>query len=855
MNARTESAIAESSATTHASARELGADCLHCGTPIPANIDANDEDAAFCCRGCAAVYRLVHDAGLARYYDLGGGAGHPIDRAESSDDHKWLEPILEKIGKSTSPFTRVVLDVQGVHCAACVWLLEKLFLRGKGAGKIEVNPAVGSIELTLSKDFPLARWVTDVEAFGYRLGPPIKAGERDGAAASAQRDLIWRMGVTIAIAMNTMIFGFSVYCGLTEGPVFRLFHGLDFALSFVSVLVGGTVFFRSALLALKQRMLHLDLPIALGILLVFVSSTYTYLTRGGATSYFDTLNVFIALMLVGRFLQERILTKNRAMLLASDGADGIFTRRATDHGVATIRCTEVKLGDVLLLGRGDIVPVDAALLEKEAALFSLDWINGESAPRSFEPGETIPAGAFSHGAQAVRVQAAAPFEQSQLVSLLRTSTRRDHDVARSTSWHTRLTRVYVALVLALATLGFLGWYLATRDLTRALDVVAAVLIVTCPCAFGIATPLAYELAQGGLRRFGLYVRTPGFLDRAAEVGSVVFDKTGTLTTGRLVVRDDEIVALSSEERARLYALAARSSHPKSQAIVDAIDRTGGVGVFDANESVVEIVGKGLELRRAGATYRLGAQAWAVALAKVPQIGATYEGDVVFTRDGVILASFVTKEELRADARDEVQALKSSGYDVFVLSGDALEPTRALARSCGIPEEHAFGGRSPVEKAEWMRSAVHAGGSHKRTAGKPKMLFVGDGINDSLVAEEAYCAGTPAIDRPFMASRSDFYFVTPGLRPIRFALAVSHELARTVRLNLTVALFYNAITLGLALAGLMTPLLCAILMPVSSVSTVLATTAQLSRRRLLRKLEAGAALPKANHQQGALAWRS
>jgi len=795
---------------------------------------------------------LLHDAGLTKYYELGGGEGHPVELLggggleEQSTDHKWLEPFVARIAKSgAAPLSRVVLDVQGLHCSACVWLFEKLFARCDGAAKIEVNPAIGSVELTIASSFPLATWVTDIESFGYRLGPPLKSmptagsdGENHNSAPKTSgNDLVWRMGICIAIAMNTMIFGFAIYCGLEEGRVYRLFHALDFALSIVSILVGGSVFFRSAYQALRRRVLHLDLPIALGIAFVFVSSTYTYATRGGATSYFDTLNVFIALMLVGRFLQERVLAKNRAMLLQSNGAEGIYTRRANAQGIATIRCTAVELGDILILARGDIVPVESVLLEDEPALFSLDWINGESAPRTFEPGATIPAGAFSHGARAIRVQARAPFEESHLVSLLRTSTHRDRDVARATSWHTRLTRVYVAAVLSIAAAGSIGWLIATHgDVPRTLDVVAAILIVTCPCAFGIATPLAYELAQGALRRVGLYVRTPGFLDRAAEVRRVVFDKTGTLTTGRLRLTSGSETALrelSVDEREKLYALAARSGHPKSRAITATleIEKTqllGAASSFQIKASVDEILGKGLELvatnSNTGACdrYRLGAPAWALATAEVPRIGDhTADADVLFTRNGELLAAFETTEELRVDARDEVAALKKLGYEIFVLSGDALEPTKALARSCGIDAElHTFGGRSPEEKAQWMR--LHRHRDHQ-DEGHAKMLFVGDGINDSLVAEEAYCAGTPAIDRPFMAARSDFYFVTSGLRPIRYALLAAKRLARTVRLNLLVALFYNAITLSFALAGLMTPLLCAVLMPVSSLSTVLLTT--------------------------------
>ena len=786
------------------------AECLHCRLPL-----AHGDRSRFCCHGCEAVYELLQSGGLSRYYELGGGEGHPVPAA--STDHKWLEPITERLAAQPTHqggLSRIVLDVQGVHCSACVWLFEELFRREPGGAGIVVNPSVGSVELTVSPRFPLAAYVTDIEAFGYRFGPPLKSS---AAQRGTDSSIVWRMGVCIAIAMNTMIFGFAIYCGLPEGRVYRLFHALDFALSLVSVLVGGSVFFRSAWQAVRRRVLHLDLPIALGIALAFTSSTIAYLERGGASSYFDTLDVFIALMLVGRFLQERVLAKNRAYLLASDGAEGLYTRRIRGDAVSLVRCTEIAEGDVLLVGHQDLVPVDAELLGRERSVFSLDWINGESAPRTFSPGDVVPGGAFCQDSRARTVRAKAPFDASAVDALLRTSNRRDHDLARATPWWKRLVRIYVIAVVAVAAGTFAGWLYFTHDVARTLDVVAAVLIVTCPCAFGIATPLAYELAQAGLRRFGLFVRTPGFLDRAAEVERVVFDKTGTLTTGALAVADLEVLrALDDRARVLAYAMAVRSSHPKSRAIALALEEIGALAAFESDRVVREIAGRGLETEDGGHVWSLGAAV------------DRDERDVLLTCDGDVVARIATVEQARPDARADVLALQHDGYETCVLSGDSPEATRAMASACGIPSDRAFGARSPEGKAAWLRQLDARDQAGGRAA--KKTLFVGDGINDSLVAEEAYCAGTPAIDRPFMAARCDFYFVSAGLGPVREALRMGKRLARVVHVNLAVAVLYNAVTVTLAVAGLMTPLWCAVLMPLSSLSTVLVTSAQLRRRR-------------------------
>lgn len=787
-------AIGRGVAVSAATSLQRPSTCLHCGSV---------STGAFCCPGCEAVYTFLHDKGLEQYYDLRGAEGLPAinagDVADAHADRKWLEPIANALADKKT-LTRVELDMQGIHCSACVWLSEAVFRRHPGGLSIVVNPAVGRVDLTVEPTFDLRGFVSTVERLGYRFGPPV-----DKKPAS-QGDLVWRMGVCIAIAMNTMLFGIAFYAGLASGPIYELFQKLSFGLSTISVLVGGPVFFRSAWQSLKQKALHLDLPIALGILFAYASSAHAYFVRGGATSFFDTIDVFIALMLVGRFLQERVVAKNRASILASSGAEHLFTRRIGEDGsVELARCVDVHTGDRLLVARGDLVPVDATT--SEPASFSLDWISGESRPKSFAAGDTVPAGAFSCGEGAVVVTAQSPFSTSALASLLRTTRQRENDAARATPFWQRLTRVYVVAVLALAALAFGGWYVATGDVFRALDVVTAILIVTCPCAFGIATPLAYELVQAGLRRAGLFVRSPAFLDRAAGVSTVVFDKTGTLTTGALRVANAEALgALSRDDLAALYDMAARSAHPKSHAIAKAI---GARGMLRADAHVAEKPGRGLELVYGGTKYRLGSHAWTSALGP---------GDVAFTKDGALLASFVTTEELRPDAAAEVQALAKSGYEPWILSGDATARVRTLASACEIPAERAIGDQSPEGKAAFVK---------RRDRGD--VLFLGDGINDAFVADVATCSGTPAIDRPFMAARTDFYVVTPGLRPIRVALAMAKTLARVVHVNLAIAVAYNVVTVGLALAGLMSPLLCAVLMPLASLSTVLFTTFSLSRR--------------------------
>lgn len=751
------------------------------------------------------MYGLLRGEGLARYYELRQGPGIPVaDLHAEHRDWKWIESLEARVAGGADG-CRIALDVQGIHCSACVWLMEELFRREDGGLGIVVNPALGSVELAVNSRFPLRRFVEDVERFGYLFGPPLKSPAR------RSNDLLVRAGICLALAGNAMLFASALYLGLREGPLYTLLSQLGWAAALLSVVIGGPVFFRSAWQGVRRGILHLDLPIAIGILLAFGGSTWSFFFAEGRAAYVDTVAAFIALMLLGRFLQERMVEANRNRLLASSGADGLFARRLEEGKVTLVCCPELEAEDVLLIAPTDLVPVDSVLIDGPGS-FSLDWINGESEPRTYAIGEIVPSGSFNAGSRALRMQATQPFGESTVHRLLQNPRERDARALSASPWWHRVSKTYVILVLLAGALGFIFWMTRTGDLVRSLEVTTAVLVITCPCAFGIATPLAYELAQAGLRRLGLFVRKEGFLDRLRQVRTIVFDKTGTLTTGALeLVHPEALEALAPEDRAALYDLVSRSAHPKSMAVARALSPYA-VRVRDAIE-VIEHPGRGLEGRIGAKTYRFGAPSWAA-----DDSVESADCDLVFAVDGRRITALATRERMRGDAAFEAQKLVENGYELWILSGDSPKRAEAMAESLGLSRERGIGGKSPDAKAAWLDA-------HDAS----EALFIGDGINDSRAVEHALCSGTPAVDRPFMASRCDFFFVTPGLAPIGQALRISSALAQTVRRGLGFAILYNVTAVGLAWAGLMQPWLAAILMPASSLTSLAMTALSLSSR--------------------------
>jgi len=764
--------------------------------------------------GCRAAHALLQDAGLERFYDLQGTAGVPVGELGASS-WLWLEPLeaaaaRAAAGEDRGGVARLDLDVQGIHCAACVWVIETLFRRQPGARDIEVNPGLGRLRLRYEVDaFPLREYLEHLSKLGYRTGPPLKrrSSETDG--------LLARLGVSAAIAMNSMILSAAVYFGLSEDAagIHTLFAWVNLALGTLAVLVGGPTFFRGAWQGLRAGVLHLDVPISLGILLAYAGSAYLFFSGHPDDTYFDTLCAFITLMLAGRFLQGRMLDRNRQRLLADSGVEGLRVRAVDAKGHLVVApVTEVVAGTTLVLAPGELLPVDGRLLDGQddvGGSFDLAWINGESEPLDFAPGALVPAGAHLRGRRTVHLEAATDFSSSALRDLLGGDEAADVPPKLRGFWH-RVSQVYVGAVLVLAAGGFLAWLPAGEQVATTIAV--AVLVVTCPCALGLATPLAYEMAHAGLRRKGFFLRRGDFFERALSVRKVLLDKTGTLTMGTLGLRDRApLDALDDAGRAALAAMVARSNHPKSRALFAALGQEA-VAALTPGAVVEERPGEGLTLTAPGApTWTLGAASASGASAQDGDASArdvAASGEVALRRDGVEVARFAFEEQLRHDAARQVDALQAAGYEVWLLSGDDPARAQAVGEELGLDPARVRGGLSPEDKAALIRAID-----------EHDTLMVGDGINDAPAFRAAWCAGTPAIDRPALPARADFYLVGSGLGPVSEALAMTAHVRRTVVRNLWFAVVYNVAGIGLALAGALSPLVCAVAMPASSVTVI------------------------------------
>jgi Cu2+-exporting ATPase len=781
--------------------------CQHCGAAL---IDERMRASGFCCSGCSYVYQLVHEHGLAGYYRIKDDITAPADAAVFQPrNYAWLE-TAQQIAESTvdgghraevqkdkmtvgttaatngTRIPELTLDVQGISCAGCVWLIERVFQQQPGARDINVNAQYGTMRLRwIPGTFSAADFARKLQTFGYLAGP---AGEI--VTEPESRGLVKRIGLCAAFAMNVMLFSLPVYFGMEPSYEWAgLFGLLSLVFGTLSLLVGGSYFLGRAIRAVRERALHIDLPIAIGIVGAYAGSLYGWLMGEEHFVYFDFVATFILLMLVGRWAQVAAVERNRRRLLRQQPKPQRV--RLAEGGDVTPE--QLRAGQILLLAAGQTLPVESRLESAEAA-FSLASINGEAEPRVFRSGQRVPSGAIHLGRGEIRLAAMQGWSESLLAQLLQPGERAGvHQVLLE-----RIVRGYLIGILAVATVAGVAWWFATGDAQRTGAVVTAVLVVSCPCAIALAFPLAEELATVALRRRGVFVRESDVWSRLSRVRRVVFDKTGTLTLETPVLQNPEAIqSLDPIARAALFSLVRETPHPVSQCLLETLLASGSIQPLEGE--VHETVGFGVEL----GPWSLGRGGWR---------DNASEGSTVFALDGEVLARFQFADTVRPDAREEIEVLKTMGLPSYILSGDGKEKVSTLARELGLDPKHTLGELTPQEKATWL-NAHDADGA----------LMLGDGANDSLAFDRALCRGTPVIHRGVLEKKADFYYLGRGIGGVRALFEVNAIRRRTQLAVLIFSVAYNLLAVGLAVAGMMNPLIAAALMPINSLLTLALVT--------------------------------
>ena len=801
--------------------------CAHCGLAVPPALVREGEAEQFCCNGCRQVHALVKEWGFDQYYrlvDQQRGALEPAKvtgRSFTDFDDPGLQGEATEAAGADRCRTRLYLE--GVHCAACVWLVEKLPAALPGVDGVRLNLGSAVAEVTWR---PGATRLSAVARALDRLGytPHVhRAGRVQEARRAEDRMALARLGVAAACAMNLMFLHGALYAGEYDGmasPYEAFFRWLSFAVSVPVLGFSARPFYQTAIAGLKARMVHIDLPVALALTAAFAASAVNVL-RGSGPLWFDSLAMLVAALLGARQVQRGA---QRAALERADSLRGVafleFARRLAGDGpdapAVEVPIAALSPGERVEVRSGELVPVDGVVLAGRSSLDNA-VLTGEAAPQPVKEGDPVNAGATNLGARlVVRVDAAGEKTRvGALLAIVQEALSRKPALLAATDV---LARRFVQSLLVLATVTGLAWL--GRGPEVALERVVALLVVACPCALGLSVPLAVSVTLMRAARAGIFVKNPDALDRLRRVGTVLLDKTGTLTEGRARVArwvgDDAALELAR-------SLEAESSHAVARAFRESSGRS--VRVVRAVEEVREAPGQGISGRLDGRLVRVGNRAH-VESPGVPLPPALAEAadalvaeglsPVFVSVDGSVAGVAGIGDPLRPDARRTIAALRARGARVRILSGDHPAVVARVAAELGLAAEDALGGRTPEAKRDHVAALVGDPGR------EGAVVMVGDGVNDAaaLALADVGIAVHGGTGATIVAA--DVVLTREGIAPLLEVLDGARRLRAVVRRNLGFSLAYNVAAGTLALLGFVGPLLAAILMPVSSLTVVLSS---------------------------------
>ncbi|RVC79479.1 cadmium-translocating P-type ATPase, partial [Mesorhizobium sp. M2A.F.Ca.ET.046.02.1.1] len=610
-------------------------------------------------------------------------------------------------------------------------------------------------------------------------------------------DLIRAVAVAGFAAGNIMLLSVSVWSG-AEGATRDLFHWVSALIAIPALAFAGGIFFRSAWNALRHGRMNMDVPIAVGVSLAYAMSLYETINHGDH-AYFDASVSLLFFLLIGRTLdhvmRERARTAVKGLSqLAAHGAMVLRSDGARDY----LPVGEIEPGMRLLIAAGERIPVDGKIIQGTSDL-DCSLASGESTPKNVAPGEAVQAGVLNLTGP-LTIEATAAAKDSFLAEMVRLMEAAEGGRAHYRRIADRVSALYAPVVHLTAFATFLGWMAVTGDWHRAITIAIAVLIITCPCALGLAVPIVQVVAARRLFENGIMVKDGSAMERLATIDTAVFDKTGTLTLGQ-----PRLVNASSIDPAMLAVagdMATHSRHPFSKAIAG-FAHPGGQYKFDA---VTEHPGFGIEATGAGSTWRLGRRGWAGWRARTG--GEGKHGGTVLTKDGFIVATFDFEDALRADAKAAIGQLSHAGVSVEMLSGDTAGACGEVAEMLGVKDfVPCLLPSGKVERIETLAKDGH------------KVLMVGDGLNDTPALSAAHVSIAPATAADIGRNAADFVFLRESLLAVPLALDVSRKAGHLIRQNIAIAIVYNAVAVPIAILGHATPLLAAIAMSASSVLVI------------------------------------
>ncbi|BCD67612.1 heavy metal translocating P-type ATPase [Nitratiruptor sp. YY09-18] len=779
--------------------------CDHCHLEFDEDVMIKDGDKYFCCKGCQGVYHLLRSEGLESFYDkLGDTKLQPAQQPKEDLEKFDLEGFVNRyVKKRDDGLYEINLIIEGIHCAACVWLNEKVLHKLPGIIEASINYTNNKAKIIWDPEvIKLSKIIETIRSIGYNAYPydPSLQEER---ALKQRRDYYARILLAVFATMNIMWIAIAQYVGFFTGmrsDIKNILNIAEFALATPTLFYSGWVFFKGAYYGIKNRFINMDFLVATGALLTYLYSIYAMVTHTGEV-YFDSVTMIITFVLVGKYLE--VLSKKQAV----DTVDALLGSLPTevtvikDGSKALVSVENVIVGDIIELKPGEKVVIDGVIVNGEAS-FDESSLTGESVPVFKKEGDEVLSGSICLDG-VVRYEATKEFSTSlisNIATLLEdavTKKPRVEQLANQISGYFSLT------ILSIAMFTFFGWYFHT-GFEHALIVAVSVIVIACPCALGLATPMATLVGLGEALKRGILFKEARFLETIAKSDTVVLDKTGTITKGKPEVVAEEKFKEFDENI--VYTLCEHSNHPISRGVLEYLAKKSKHKILQS-QKIEEIKARGIKAIIDGKEV-LGGNAQFL---HENGITMSYEGEnslfaVAIDKELVVL--YELADELRENAAYAIGKIKELGLEVWMLTGDNERSAAKVAKMAGIDKYRAK--LLPQEKSAFIDKLHHAG---------KVVIMAGDGINDAIALACSDIAIAMGSGADIALSVSDVVLLDEKPMKIYEAIVIGRRVFRAVKENLALSLLYNVIAVPLAVMGYVNPLFAALAMSLSSLTVV------------------------------------
>lgn len=790
--------------------------CTHCQLEFSEEVMIVDGEHYFCCKGCQGIYHLLSEEGLDTFYDKIGDTqlAPPTEQYENSENFNTPAFYERFVATDSEGFCEVALVIEGIHCAACVWLNEKALHKMEGVVGVDINFTTNKAHITWADEVVKLSGIIDmIRAIGYNAFP-YDASIQEARANAERKDYYLRMAVAGFALMNMMSISFAQYHGYFSGisdDIVTILNVGEWVLSTPVLFYSGWVFFKGAYFGLKNKIVNMDILVSTGALLTYVYSIYITVF-GLGEAYFDSVTMIIAFVLFGKFLE--ILSKKSAV----DTLDVMSKHLPSEvniidgDNVKSVSVHDVVVGDVVIVQNGDKIALDGVLIEGEGN-FDESSLSGESVPIPKKRGDNIISGTLSIDAS-IRYRVSKDFEHSTLSNLIAMLENSMSKKPRIEQIANRLSEYFSSTILILSLLTFIVWWFWPHDFDTAFMVGISVVIIACPCALALATPVATLVGLGLGAKRGILFKEAAQLETMANVNSIVFDKTGTLTEGKPKVIDvhwmDENV-----NRDLIYALVKSSKHPISKGVAAYLGERESVLLDEVNT----ITARGMVARYHGQMILGGNSALmhdndircAVSVSEEVPLG--YKDDYVNSAfyvaiDNELKAVFELKDQAKSDAKENIEYFKKQGLEVIMLTGDHENVAKEVAAEIGIESYESE--MTPQTKEAYLVALQNR---------DKKVMMIGDGVNDILALARADIGIAMGSGSDIAIDVSDVVLMHDSLTSLSEAYKISKTTYGLIKQNLGISLVYNSITIPLAMAGYIIPLVAAVSMSISSLLVV------------------------------------